>query len=484
MSKAASLMIQGTGSHVGKSMLVTGLCRIARRRGINVAPFKPQNMSNNAAVTSDGGEIGRAQALQARAAGLDSHSDMNPVLLKPETDQMAQVIVQGKRRSSTKAADYPSLKSTLLESVLESYRRLGRQHELILIEGAGSPAEVNLRQNDIANMGFAVKAGVPVVLAGDIDRGGVIAQLVGTHRLLEPEDEAMISGFLVNKFRGNPRLFDDGYELIAKQTGWQGYGVLPWFHDAWKLPAEDAPDLARPVSDGSLHVVCLQLSRVANIDDLDPLSQEPSVRLTILHPGRAIPGDADLVIIPGSKSTRGDLDFLRQQGWDVDLHSHYRRGGRILGICGGYQMLGRTVSDPNGVEGEPGNTEGLGLLNVETTISETKRLTRVRAVHAMSGHDFGGYEIHMGNTVGEDCQRPYAHAEGRAEGATSPDGRVVGSYLHGMFCDDQFRTRFLEECGALGSSFGYDSSIDKVLDALADHMQRHLDIDGLFELAH
>ena len=480
---AIALMIQGTGSHVGKSMLVAGLCRIARQRGIDVAPFKPQNMSNNAAVTADGGEIGRAQAVQARAAGLDSHSDMNPVLLKPETDQAAQVVVQGRRFASTKAANYAALKSTLLEFVLESYRRLSRQHELIVVEGAGSPAEVNLRKDDIANMGFAVKAEVPVVLVGDIDRGGVIAQLAGTHQLLSAEDEAMVSGFLVNKFRGDPRLFDDGYALIAEQTGWQGYGVLPWFHDAWKLPAEDAPDLSRPVMDGSLHVVCLQLSRVANIDDLDPLSQEASVRLTILHPGRAIPGDADLVIIPGSKSTRGDLDFMRRQGWDVDLYAHYRRGGRIAGICGGYQMLGRTVSDPNGVEGQPGETAGLGLLNVQTTLSETKHLTRVKAVHAKSGRCFDGYEIHMGSTVGEDCQRPYAYVDGRAEGAINPDGRVVGLYLHGMFCDDEFRSCFLEECGENGCSFGYDASTDKVMDALADHMQRHLDIDGLLNLA-
>ncbi|MCY4227690.1 MAG: cobyric acid synthase [Gammaproteobacteria bacterium] len=477
-------MIQGTGSHVGKSMLVAGLCRLARQRGIDVAPFKPQNMSNNAAVTVDGGEIGRAQALQARAAGLDSHTDMNPVLLKPETDQMAQVIVQGKRLASTGAASYSSLKAKLLASVLESYQRLRHQHELILVEGAGSPAEVNLRKNDIANMGFAAKAGVPVVLVGDIDRGGVIAQIVGTCELLDYRDHEMVSGFLINKFRGDSQLFDDGYALISAKTGWPGFGVLPWFKDAWKLPAEDAPDLARPISDGTIHVVCLQLSRVANIDDLDPLSQEPSVRLTILHPGRPIPGDADLVIIPGSKSTRGDLDFLRQQGWDIDLYAHKRRGGRILGICGGYQMLGRTVSDPKGLEGKPGKTQGLGLLNVGTTLSENKQLTQVKAVHAKSGHNFDGYEIHMGTTTGEDCSRPYAFVDGRAEGAISEDGLITGLYLHGMFTDDKFRTRFLEECGTQGSGFGYDASVENVLDDLADHMQCHLDVDGLFDLAH
>lgn len=476
-------MIQGTGSHVGKSMLVAGLCRLAHQRGVDVVPFKPQNMSNNAAVTVDGGEIGRAQALQARAAGLEPHSDMNPVLLKPETDQMAQVVVQGKRLASTGAASYLSAKSKLLESVLESYQRLCDQHELILVEGAGSPAEVNLRKNDIANMGFAIQAGVPVVLVGDIDRGGVIAQIVGTSELLDCCDRKMVSGFLINKFRGEPQLFDDGYALIADRTGWPGFGVLPWFKDAWKLPAEDAPDLARPIAEGPLHIVCLQLSRVANIDDLDPLSQEPSVRLTILHPGRSIPGDANLVIIPGSKSTRGDLDFLRQQGWDVDLCAHYRRGGRILGICGGYQILGRTVSDPKGVEGEPGDTQGLGLLNVRTTLSENKQLTQVKAVHARTGYSFDGYEIHMGITMGEDCDRPYAFVNDRAEGAMSKDGLITGLYLHGMFTDDKFRSQFLEECGAQGSGFGYNESVEYVLDALVEHMQCHLNVDGLLKLA-
>ena len=480
---AVSLMIQGTGSHVGKSMLVAGLCRVARRHGLNVAPFKPQNMSNNAAVTSDGGEIGRAQALQARAAGLDAHSDMNPVLLKPETDRMAQVIVQGRRMASTEGIDYATLKSSLMKSVMESYRRLCSRHDLILVEGAGSPAEVNLRENDIANMGFAIAAQVPVILAGDIDRGGVIAQIVGTRELLDPCDAAMVSGFLINKFRGDIRLFEDGYELIARRTGWRGFGVLPWFHGAWKLPAEDAPDLSRPVSEGMLHVVCLQLSRVANIDDLDPLAQEPSVRLTILHPGRAIPGDADLVIIPGSKSTRGDLRFLREQGWDVDLLSHYRRGGRILGICGGYQMLGRSVSAPHGVEGEPGETPGLSFLDVETVLTETKRLTRVKAVHARTGRRFDGYEIHMGITSGTDCSRPYAHVEGRAEGAINGDGRIVGLYLHGMFRDDAFRSGFLEECNAGFSGLGYDASVETVLDDLADHLERHLDVEGLLDSA-
>jgi adenosylcobyric acid synthase len=402
-----AVMIQGTGSNVGKSMLVAGLVRAARR-GINVAPFKPQNMSNNAAVTADGGEIGRAQALQAMAAGLPLHTDMNPVLLKPETDTGAQVIVQGGAWPVGGGGVRP-LKGRLMGPVLESFGRLKAAHDLVIVEGAGSPAEVNLRARDIANMGFAEAAGVPVVLAGDIDRGGVIAQIVGTQAVLDPTDAARIEGFIINRFRGDPRLFDDGYARIAEQTGWRGFGVLPWFADAWRLPAEDALDLDAPSRTAGLHIVCLALSRIANFDDLDPLKQEPGVRLTMLGPGRAIPGDADLVILPGTKSTRGDLAFLRAQGWDVDLHAHVRRGGHVLGICGGYQMLGRVVADPDGVEGSPGETAGLALLDVETVMTPEKRLTEVDAVHAATGRGFHGYEIHIGRTDGPDRARPFAH---------------------------------------------------------------------------
>src|SRR5690606_9322822 len=316
----------------------------ARNRGLSVAPFKPQNMSNNAAVTADGGEIGRAQALQALAAGVPLHTDMNPVLLKPETDVGAQVIVQGRRLTTAKARDYQRLKPQLLARVLESFHRLKSAHDIVLVEGAGSPAEVNLRAGDIANMGFARAADVPVILTGDIDRGGVIAQIVGTQAVIDAEDAAMVAGFLINRFRGDPSLFDDGYRMIEQRTGWRGFGVCPWFPDAWRLPAEDALDLAAPRRETGLHVVCLCLSRIANFDDLDPLAQEPGVRLTMLGPGRAIPGDADLVILPGTKSTRGDLAFLRAQGWDVDLAAHVRRGGHVLGICGGYQLLGREVA--------------------------------------------------------------------------------------------------------------------------------------------
>ena len=478
-----ALMIQGTGSNVGKSLMVAGLCRAAQLRGLRVLPFKPQNMSNNAAVTEDGGEIGRAQALQALACGVAPHTDMNPVLLKPETDVGAQVVVQGKRLTTTRAADYGRLKAGLMGSVLESYRRLEARADLVIVEGAGSPAEVNLRANDIANMGFARAADVPVVLAGDIDRGGVIAQIVGTKAILDPADAALVAGFFVNKFRGDPRLFDDGYRLIEEHTGWQGFGVVPWFHGAARLPAEDALDLAENGVGGPVKVACLALSRIANFDDLDPLKQEPGLAVEMVLPGRAIPGDARLVIVPGSKSTRGDLAFLREQGWDIDLLAHRRRGGHILGICGGYQMLGRSVADPDGIEGPAGETPGLGLLDVATVMTADKRLTRSTAVHRASGLKVEGYEIHIGRTGGPDCARPFATLDGRPEGATSPDGRVTGSYLHGMFTDDAFRTAWLRGFGAKASGLAYAAGVEGVLDDLADHLERHLDVGALLALA-
>ncbi|MFT4012889.1 MAG: cobyric acid synthase [Paracoccus sp. (in: a-proteobacteria)] len=474
-----ALMIQGTGSNVGKSLLVAGLCRAARRRGIGVAPFKPQNMSNNAAVTPDGGEIGRAQALQARAAGLAPSIHMNPVLLKPETDRAAQVIVRGRAFARAAARDYAALKPQLLGAVLDSFAHLRARHDLVLVEGAGSPAEVNLRPRDIANMGFARAADVPVVLAGDIDRGGVIAQIVGTRAVLDPQDAAMIQGFLINRFRGDPRLFDEGRALIARRTGWPDLGLVPWFADAARLPAEDAADLRRASGGGALHIACPILSRIANFDDLDPLAAEPGVRLTMVPPGRALPGDADLVILPGSKSTRGDLAFLRAQGWDVDLAAHIRRGGHVLGICGGYQMLGRMIHDPQGHDGNPGSDSGLGLLDVETRMASEKRLTRI-AGQAL-GQGIEGYEIHMGRTTGPDCARPFAHIP-EADGAISPDGRVAGTYLHGLFASDGFRAEWLARLGAR-SALDYGGGVEAVLDDLARHLETHLDLDRLFALA-
>ena len=474
-------MIQGTGSNVGKSMLVAGMARAFTRRGLSVRPFKPQNMSNNAAVTVDGGEIGRAQALQARACGIEPHTDMNPVLLKPESEKGAQVVVQGHRIATVKARDYANLKPQLLESVTQSFSRLREGVDLVLIEGAGSPAEINLRAGDIANMGFAEAVDVPVVLAGCIDRGGVIAQIVGTHTVLLESDRNRIKAFLVNKFRGDASLFDDGYAEIAARTGWQGLGVLPWFADAHKLPAEDAQDI-QSASGGDLKIICPRLSRIQNFDDLDPLGQTPGVAVEMIPPGQPLPGDADLVILPGSKSTCGDLAFLRAQGWDIDLLAHHRRGGRILGICGGYQMLGRSIADPEGIEGPPGITEGLGLLDVETVMVPEKHLDRVQGRHLATDMPIEGYEIHIGRTDGPDCARPVVEIAGRAQGATSPDGRVEGLYVHGLFTGDAFRTAWLENFG-ISASYSYDVAVEQTLDALAEHLEAHMDLDALLDIA-
>ena len=478
-----ALMLQGAGSNVGKSMLVAGLARALVRRGLSVAPFKPQNMSNNAAVTCDGGEIGRAQALQALACGVPPHTDMNPVLLKPETETGAQVVVHGKRLTTVKARDYARLKPDLMAPVLQSFERLRARYDIVLVEGAGSPAEVNLRAGDIANMGFARAADVPVVLIGDIDRGGVIAQIVGTQTVIDPMDAAQVKGFVINKFRGDPSLFDDGYALIEARTGWTGFGVLPWFADSWKLPAEDALDLPRTRSEGEVRVVCLGLERIANFDDLDPLSQEPGVSVEVLGPGRAIPGDSDLVILPGSKSTRGDLAFLRAQGWDIDLQAHVRRGGHVLGICGGYQMMGQRIDDPDGIEGPSGSSTGLGLLQVDTLMTGDKRLTETRAEHVETGIVLDGYEIHKGRSFGPDCARPFARIKDRDEGACSADGRLCGSYFHGMFRNDAFRAAYLTRVGARASGLNYAGAVEQTLDALADHMEAHLDVPGLIATA-
>jgi len=476
-------MIQGAGSNVGKSLIVAGLARIARRRGLRVLPFKPQNMSNNAAVTIDGGEIGRAQALQAQACGVEPHTDMNPVLLKPETDIGAQIIVHGKRVATLRAREYAAMKPSLMAPVLESFTRLKERADLVLVEGAGSPAEVNLRGNDIANMGFARKADVPVVLVGDIDRGGVIAQLVGIKAVLDPNDAAMIGGFIINKFRGDPSLFDDGYLRIEKQTGWRGFGVLPYFARANELPAEDALGLGESRKIGKRKIAFLSLSRIANFDDLDPLRLEPDVDLVMVRPGEAIPGDCVLVIIPGSKSTRGDLAFLRAQGWDIDLLAHHRRGGHVLGLCGGYQMLGKSVADPEGIEGPPGETPALGLLDVSTVMTPQKTLSRVTASHAATSAPIEAYEIHIGTTEGPDRGRAFAILDGKPEGAVSPDGRVHGSYLHGLFTADAFRKAYLAQLDIPAADQRYRARVEDTLDALADHIDAHLDVEGIFALA-
>ncbi len=480
------IMIQGAGSNVGKSLLVAGLCRHFTRLGMTVRPFKPQNMSNNAAV-AEGGEIGRAQALQARACGVLPHVDMNPVLLKPESETGAQVIVQGKRLATVKARGYAALKPQLMTPVLDSFRRLQSQAELVIVEGAGSPAEVNLRAGDIANMGFAHEACVPVILTGDIDRGGVIAQLVGTQAVLDPGDAAMIRGFLINKFRGDPRLFDDGYRLIEQRTGWPGLGVIPWFPHAHRLPAEDAAELSSggggTRGNGQFLIAVPHLNRIANFDDLDPLAQEPGVTLKIVKPGQPLPVESDLIILPGSKATIADLAHFRAEGWDIDLAAALRRGARVLGLCGGYQMLGREIADPDGIEGKPGSTPGLGLLDLTTVMTADKRVTETEAIHPASGTRVKGYEIHLGRTEGPDRARPLFSVNGQPEGAVRADGRAMGSYLHGMFTEDAFRRAFLAGLGATPGNFSYDQSVEETLDALADHLAANVDCEKLLALA-
>jgi adenosylcobyric acid synthase len=484
MVRTPAVMIQGTGSNAGKSTIVAGLARALVRRGLRVAPFKPQNMSNNAAIAVEGGEIGRAQAVQARAARRPPSIHMNPVLLKPETDTGAQVIVQGRRAGTLRARDYTGGRAGLLASVLDSFERLAAANDIVLVEGAGSPAEINLRHGDIANMGFADAADVPVVLAGDIDRGGVIASLVGTHAVLEPVERSRIRGFLINKFRGDPGLFQEGLSAIASKTGWRSLGVIPWLPAAAWLPAEDAVDLERGsgTAKTSLTIAVPVLSRIANFDDLDPLGMEPNVNLVFVRPGEPIPRAAQIVILPGTKSTIGDLAFLRAQGWDIDIKAHVRHGGHVLGLCGGYQLLGRTIADPDGFDGPAGTVDGLGLLDVTTIMSGEKSTTQVQGLHCATGTPVAGYEIHLGRTEGADCQRPVVTIEGRRDGAISADGRVQGTYLHGLFTSDAFRRAWLAQFGA-DSSLAYESRIEQALDALADHLEAHLDIDAILAIA-
>ena len=483
---ARAIMIQGTGSSVGKSLIVAGLCRAFAANGLAVRPFKPQNMSNNAAAADDGGEIGRAQAMQAMACRVDPVTDMNPVLLKPETDQKAQIILNGRRLCSVGAKDYRDMRHRLLPAVLESLRRLAADADLIIVEGAGSPAEINLRKNDIANMGFARASEIPVILLGDIDRGGVIAQVAGTKLVLGSGDAAAIKGFAVNKFRGDKSLFEDGYRQIETLTGWRGLGIVPWFGDAGSLPSEDALEIESG-GEGPLKVVCPVLPRIANFDDLDPLRLEPGVSLQMLRAGAPIPGDAGLVVLPGSKSTRSDLADLRRQGWDIDILAHARRGGHVLGICGGFQMLGREISDPGGIEGAPGTDAGLSLLDVATIMDSEKKVGRVRAKCSATSARMEAYEIHIGRTTGPDCERPLALVEDsgsyRPDGAMSASERIAGTYLHGLFASDQYRREFLARIGAPASNFAYGARIDAVLNALAKHVSEHLNLEAVFELS-
>ncbi len=488
---ARAIMLQGTGSDVGKTVLVAGLCRAARNRGLAVRPFKPQNMSNNAAVADipgapgEGGEIGRGTWLQALACGVAPSVHMNPVLLKPQTDIGSQIVVQGRVFGEAKARDYQVLRAQLMDAVLDSWASVQEGADLVVVEGAGSPAEINLRDRDIANMGFATRAGVPVVLVGDIDRGGVIASLAGTHLILPEEDRRMIAGYLINKFRGDVSLFDDGISAIERFTGWRCFGVVPWLKAAARLPSEDSVTLERLAGGErrALKVAVPMLSRIANFDDLDPLKAEPRVEVAFVPPGQRLPEDAGLVVIPGSKSTIGDLLRFREQGWDRDLAAHVERGGHVVGICGGYQMLGRTVRDPDGIEGGATEAQGLGLLDVETVMARQKTVRNVAARSVRFGVDLEGYEIHLGRTTGPDTGRPVATIEGEDDGATSADGKVFGTYLHGLFSADAFRGKFLESLGVSGGGIDYRAEVERAMDEITAELETHLDCDALFSLA-
>jgi adenosylcobyric acid synthase len=479
----AAVMIQGTGSDVGKSVLTAGLCRLLTDRGLTVRPFKPQNMSNNAAATADGGEIGRAQALQAQACRTPPTTDMNPVLIKPQSDTTAQIIVHGRVRGVLRAEDFNDARAPLLPQVLESFARLGATSDLVIVEGAGSPAEINLRAGDIANMGFARAAGVPVILAGDIDRGGVIAALVGTQKVLAPADAAMIRGFLINRFRGDLGLFEDGYRSIEALTGWRGLGVVPWLAAARSLPAEDA--VPADLAGGSGATVAVPLCpQIANFDDFDALEAEASVRLIRVRPGQPLPAAAQLVILPGSKATIRDLAFFRAQGWDVDLAAHVRRGGRVLGVCGGYQMLGETIGDPLGLEGEPSEVAGLGHLPVRTVLAPEKRVTEVSGASLPDGTPFRGYEIHCGRTERGPGLAPLLRlSDGTTDGALSADGRIAGAYVHRLFDDPAQRALWLSRLGAASDGIDQARRVDRALDEIAAALEAALDVDAILEIA-
>lgn len=486
-AKVPALMIQGTSSDAGKSLLVAGLGRLFARKNIRIRPFKPQNMSNNAAVTKDGGEIGRAQELQARACRVPPSIHMNPILLKPQSEIGAQIIVQGKMWGIAKAAEYHALKLQLLPYCLDSFKQLAQDADLILVEGAGSAAEINLREGDIANMGFAEAADLPVMMVGDIDKGGVIAQMLGTFSILEKEEKARIKGYLINKFRGDPSLFEEGQRYIDRHSGIPCLGIIPWFADASLLPAEDALGLIRPMRKAktSIKIAVPILPRIANFDDLDPLRAEADVDVVMIERGQVIPSDVDLILLPGSKSTIADLQALYETGWDIDIISHYRRGGYVLGLCGGYQMLGKEIIDDQGIEGPPARVKGLGLLQVTTRLTDKKTLALSYAIEQKSGLEVEGYEIHLGVTEGQDCARPMLMMGGeRKEGAVSTDGRIMGCYLHGIFNNDAYRHDFLHRLKNRSvSDLRYTNLIDDILDRWADHLEKHIDHEAIWKIA-
>jgi adenosylcobyric acid synthase len=462
-----TLMVQGTTSDAGKSTVVAALCRILRNEGVKVVPFKPQNMALNSAVTADGGEIGRAQALQAIAAGVAPHTDMNPVLLKPSSNTEAQVVIHGKVRAEMNARDYHQYKTIAMDAVLESYARLREQYAAVIVEGAGSPAEINLRDRDIANMGFAEAVDCPVILVADIDRGGVFAHFVGTLSCLSQSEQDRIVGFVVNRFRGDISLLEPGLEWLERQTGKPVLAVLPYLHGLF-LDAEDA---VQPVqaSQGAFKVAVPSLPHMSNHTDFDALRVHPDVDLQFVRHNQAKPA-CDLLIVPGSKNTRADLAWLLEQGWGDYIARHLRYGGKVIGICGGFQMLGASVADPRGVEGEAGQSRGLGLLDMRTELTQHKRLAQVSGRCAFADAGVTGYEIHMGVSSGPALERPAFYRDGRAEGAISDDGQVLGSYLHGMFdaphaCAALLRWAGLDSKNTVDTAQLREESLDRLAEA-------------------
>ena len=476
-------MIQGTTSDAGKSIMVTGLCRILRQRGEQVVPFKPQNMANNSAVTPEGGEIGRAQAVQAEACGLEPHTDMNPVLLKPTTDKGAQVVIHGKALSTMDAVNYHDYKTTAMQAVLDSHQRLAEQYDWIIVEGAGSPAEINLRDKDIANMGFAEKVDCPVILVADIDRGGVFAHLVGTLALLSTSEQKRVKGFIINRFRGDISLLQSGLDWLEQKTGKPVLGVVPYLHSL-HIEAEDALNLhsINDQSDHKLKVIVPALPRISNHTDFDPLRYHPQVDFQFIGPDQKIP-TADLIILPGSKSVADDLNWLRQQGWEIAINKHLRYGGKLIGICGGFQMLGNRLDDPHGLESRHASIEGLGLLDMHTTLEETKQLTRVSGNLALDNAPVDGYEIHMGISTGPALDKPAVILSNNNDGVMSEDDQILGTYLHGLFenrhaCDALLNWAGLEEA----VTPDYRGMREREMDRLASVMEESLDLERLFDV--
>ncbi len=470
----STLMVQGTTSDAGKSALVTALCRLLARRNLSVAPFKPQNMALNSAVTTDGGEIGRAQAVQAQAANIPCHTDMNPVLLKPNSDTGAQVIIQGKAIATLEAQGYHNYKQEAMIAVLDSYQRLSQQYQSIIVEGAGSPAEINLRENDIANMGFAEAVDCPVILIADINRGGVFAHLVGTLELLSQSERARVKGFVINRFRGDIALLQPGLEWLEQCTGIPVLGVLPYLHRL-HLEAEDSLNLAETSAhSGSIKVILPALPHLSNHTDFDPLRLHPQVDLQIIHKDQPIP-PAELLILPGSKNVRADLAALRRGGWEQAILRHLRYGGKLLGICGGFQMLGCAIDDPDGIEGKPGSSPGLGLLEMQTTLRPDKALHNVSGQLLLQETAISGYEIHAGHSQGTALKRPLIDLGNRKDGAISEDNQIIGTYLHGLFettesCDSLLRWAGLAEPNSPDYQQQREEGIDRITDAVAEHL--------------